>query len=318
MSQTIDSVEDADMGSIDPDIALLGDYLARDLSDEQVDALEQRLTTDPAFCEKAEPLFLLFGEGPDFRAMLARYQVELRGTEASAAPLISAALPINAAAPTTAPVATTEASRVRAAREPLRWHGWQVFPSRRSLWQMAAVLLIFGGVGVYKTASIIPVPASGLRDVLRVMAEPWAPPFAANAAEVRTQHGETKTITLPDSSVVELRSNSRLTWELSDRRAFGVRASLVGEAAIEVNPHERGLEITSTIGAVLLAPGSYAVRADMARDAMLVTVVKGHALLLGGTPSTVWLLSAGKFGWIHNRQPQATSGYQYPQPGARK
>jgi hypothetical protein len=285
MNQTIDNVEDRYMGPIDPDIALLGDYLARELTDDQVAALEQRLATDDAFYEKAEPLLLLIGDGVQLRAMLAHHFPK---------------------------------SRVRAAREPLRWHGWQVFPSRRSLYQMAAVLLIFGGVGVYKTASIIPVFASGLRDVLRVMAEPWAPPFGANAAEVRTRHGETKTITLPDSSVVELRSNSRLTWELSTRRALGVRANLIGEAAIEVSPNERGLEITSTIGAVLLTPGSYAVRADMARDAILVTVVKGHALLLGGTPLSSWLLGAGKFGWIHNHQPQATSGYQYPQPGARK
>src|SRR4051812_15890830 len=44
-------------GPLDPDIALLTAYLARELSPMQVLALEERLATDTALRAKAQPLF---------------------------------------------------------------------------------------------------------------------------------------------------------------------------------------------------------------------------------------------------------------------
>jgi hypothetical protein len=296
MTPFIEHAAEAD--SIDPDIALLGDYLARALTPEQAEALEARLGTDAAFYEKAEPLLMLWGEGLDFRDVWARYERE-HGETAIAMP--------------------ERAPRIPARREPLRWHGWQVFPSRRSLLQIAAVLVLcVGGARVYYAAhmaSMLP----GVEGIDELLSTASAPVDPASVTEVRTNRGQMLTFVLPDSSGVELRSNSRFGYGEVARIAYGMRATLIGEAAIEVSPRKRAMLVVTPVGTVFLMPGSYAIRTDFARGAILVTVGRGRALLLGGAPTDLRLLGAGQFGWMRDGMPEITSGYQYPHlTGARQ
>jgi hypothetical protein len=277
---------------IDPDIALIGDYLARALTPEQAAALEARLGTDAAFYDKAEPLLLLFGKGLDFREVWASYERE-HGT-------------LDISMPDVPP-------RITAKREPMRWHGWQVFPGRRSLLQIAAVLALWlGGTRVYNAthrASVLP----GIDSIDELLSSASTPVDPASVTEVRTPRGQILTFVLPDSSAVELRSNSRFGYGEVARIAYGMRATLIGEAAIEVSPRKRAMLVVTPVGTVFLMPGSYAIRTDFARGAIMVTVGRGHALLLGGAPTDVRLFGAGEFGWMREGMPEiTTSGSQFP------
>jgi len=297
MNPIIEHAAETDV--IDPDIALLGDYLARALTPEQSEALEARLAADAAFYEKAEPLLELWGSGLDFREVLERYQREHGAID----------------------VAKSEpVPRTTIIREPKRWRGWRLYPGRRSLLQLAAVIvLVVGGAREYDAKHKAALQAEIAPDIAAFLLAAEVPIEPGALTEFRTNHGQTLTFTLADSSVVELRSNSRLSYGAVKRVAFGVRATLVGEAAIVVSARERAMLVETPAGRVLLTPGAYAIRTELARGAVLVTAARGHAMLLGATATAVRLIGAGQFGWIHEGEPQITSGYQYPPlNGARK
>src|SRR5688572_32788808 len=56
-----------DLIQVDPDIELLGDYLARELDPEQVAAVERRLVEDEAFRTRAAPLIALWSIPPRWK-----------------------------------------------------------------------------------------------------------------------------------------------------------------------------------------------------------------------------------------------------------
>ena len=259
---TVNSTQPGDTMS-DQEIGLITDYLFNDLSRDDARQVETRLLSDSAFLDKAMPLIWIFGMKGELHQELVSF-------------------------------ARTQPQLARPWYE-RRWRGWQIFPSRRSIAQMVAALVVcLGGSGVVVHAR----EASTVPDVTALLPGTAAP--ALDSATYETALGETKTFLLPDSSRVELRSHSRFTYD-SGKWVDDVR--LVGEAAFAVSPHSATLRVRTAEGDVFLRAGFYAVRTRPARAAVFVTVGSGHAALWGFTPLAWRFPSSGEFGWLHNGEP---------------
>ena len=131
---------------------------------------------------------------------------------------------------------------------------------------------------------------------------------------------ETRTVVAADGSRITLRSHSRLTWHTREPWTIGGVATLVGEAAIEVSSKALAVLVSTPAGEVLLLPGSYALRSERGGWELNVTVVRGHAILSGGSLLALLPLGAGEYGRVVERRDlqQSMTGFKYPQPAAQQ
>jgi len=278
-------LRDDDHDPVDPDIALMTDYLAGELSDEQADAVEDRLLTDAAFSKKVEPLITMWTSPVRFRASAPEVAHEARPN----------------------PVPNRSRQPASYALTPRRAR----FTRRNVGWTAAAALVLSlvaptVQMGAY-AAGASQAAVLGKLDTKAANAEV--------GAFVSTNQNESRTVTLPNGSRVKLRPQSRLTWRPRAHLPRSIVATLKGEAVFEVTEAERVVFLGTMEGTVILRPGSYAVRCELGCTALRVTVGPQGRAYLNGASRLAWArLDAGEHGEVrYPYDPVHTTGHQYPE-----
>jgi hypothetical protein len=255
---------------IDPDILLITDYLAGELSPEQEAVVEARLVDDEAFFEKVSPAILVWTMPIDFDELESGGDLEM--------PL---SLPMTVPAPE--PLAIAPKPR-RSLRRRIAYY---------SAGSAAALLLLFlfaGGPG-----GVMATLFTGSKDSADVRAG-HAPKFEVQGGKVtETKAGETVTDTLKNGALVTVRPGSRLQWRTPLFYMPVDEAALDGEAAFEL-PEGKGLVLLRTsVGNLKLSTGAFAVRCAPGCEAMLVTAGRGTAVLVDGMVRPILTIGAGQF-----------------------
>jgi hypothetical protein len=287
---------DDDDEPVDEDIALITDYLARELPVEKEAEVERRLVEDGAFYEKVAPVIKIWTMPVRFRDLLEEAESE----ERAAAEQAKGETKEGTQAPT-GPGRVSEPARRWGAR-PWSKAGWRVAGLGIGLAIAGATFVVVRIVSSGGGRVVLPgrdgAPSNGLEgNLLRV-------PFIGTARTVR----------LSDSTFVHQKPGSRFIKidPPTDSARF---AAFQGEAYIEVGAGEKMLVIGTTSGVVKLRPGAYAVRCCVAGSADLyITVGRGQATLRGGDGTAPVTVGAGEFGhMVKGQAPERTvGGADYP------
>jgi ferric-dicitrate binding protein FerR (iron transport regulator) len=236
---------------IDPDIVLVTDYLAGELSAVSARALEERLVEDEPFFDKVWPLLRAWNlprgaPGQEFRTTVA-------------------------------------AARETPARPP-RQRAWTPF---RTVAAAAAVVVVATGLVValrarsrqaIRIASVEMPPPPTAADIsrdslLRSLTNDSAIARLPGPSVIATGLGETRVVVLADSTTVTL---APLSWVAYADSA----AAIGGEAQLVVKGSGKRtvLTVVTAAGEASLAAGRYAIR-SVAKQAVLVRVIKGLVTL---------------------------------------
>lgn len=116
--------------------------------------------------------------------------------------------------------------------------------------------------------------------------------------EIATGHDETRVVTLPGGSTVQLAPMSRLTYRRAASYWSGYVVTLKGTGVFTVTSADRPLYVGTTQGEATLFAGHYDVRCDLGCAAMQVTTVRGVALLTNGLPLDWHWVGAGGHGAV--------------------
>ena len=265
---------------LSPDeIELLAKFVSHELTESKSDEVVARLATDPAFFEKAYPLVMPPSRELDLRALLERGDREA-------------------------------AAQARPLRRPRKLPAWAL---RHPLFTVFAVFaLIFGE------------PVS--RQFMYAMTAGYANDLAKHKSTgpdpelgeyVETGHDESRTVTLPGGSTVQLAPMSRLTWRNKKNWPGGVIATLKGEALIEVSDADGVMYVGTPAGGAVMLPGNYGLRCELGCITLKVTVgLIGKLWIKGttGTQWTFWPLGSREHGWVRQYiDPQKSAGGEgYP------
>ncbi|HVT38695.1 MAG TPA: FecR domain-containing protein [Gemmatimonadaceae bacterium] len=293
MTKPRTAVQPADDDLVDPDIALITDYLANELSAAESEAVEDRLLADEAFHEKVRPVIAMWTLPVRFRE---RIDSESRRDISSHVRLVI---------PDAGPGAGSHASPTVPAPR------YRRLSVGRAGWVAAAALALIVARPVYEVRAY--AIAAGDAAALARLDPPSA--HRVMGAFVSTRQGEEKTVAFPNGSHVTLRPQSRLAWRALGKFPRGIVATLKGEATIDVTDAERTVFVGTMMGGVILRPGIYAVRCELGCTAMRVTVGPRGRAYLNGTGLLEWVsLGAGEHGEVrYPHWPTHTNGYMYPE-----
>ena len=244
---------------IDPDIVLVTDYLAGELSAERVRALEERLVEDEQFFDKVWPMLDAWNLPRD-----------VTGQESGT---------------------TLGDAREQAARPPrqrLRQRPWTSFGGVAAVAAAAAVVVVGAGLVVAlrtrsrqatRVANNVgappqPTAADISRDsLLRSLTNDSAIARLPGPAVIATGIGETRVVVLADSTTVTL---APLSWVAYADSA----AAIGGEAQLDVKGTGKRtvLTVVTAAGEASLAAGRYAIK-SVTKQSVLVRVIKGLVTL---------------------------------------
>lgn len=296
---------------IDPDIALISDYLSRDLTPAERTAVEQRLATDFDFYMKVSPLIRVWRMRAGFRQEL-REELARRDAARSVAP--EARKDDSAGAfqypnatlrgriRETAPAPRLDAPEERAspvldevtARHIRRGEFWYTLRNRSvTLMNVAAAasILLVGSTITWFKIGRTPNDSIITHQLVRASVEGMQGPTV-----VETGPDQVKEIQLRGGSIVLLRPNSRLTYENILAPARGNLMALDGEMAVDVTMKDLVVSVRTSAGLVNLTPGRYAVRCEPSCAAMLVTVGVGFASMRRDSTQARFRIEAGEKG----------------------
>jgi hypothetical protein len=259
--------DDKDLGPVDPDFALITDYLAKDLPAEQMEAVERRLRDDEEFFEKVWPIVRVWD--------LPRYARQRR---ARAVRKAQGFVPERDLSPAAPPLAILRSAQddVRSAQGDAQGRPASRRPAlsaKTTTWigMAAAVAIAAVGIARFGPAMFSVANAADRAPVADIR----------DSIQVETGRGEIKVITLAGGSRLIMREKSRLTYK---RFPAGVSLGLAafdGELALELNGVDRYAYIRTSSGRALFTPGNYALRCEPGCKAMLVTVGVGYGSIRG-------------------------------------
>jgi hypothetical protein len=308
---------DDDMDPVDPDIALITDYLCRELPSEQARAVEARLTSDMAFYMKVGPLIKLWRMPVDWRARLSARAAERAAEAAAAAPsAVEAAGPKLVREPAIEYRLDEPLNEVRILgftlpqADPLR--ATEPDDGKEPIDVKVVHSLVTGGWNMYKLAiavwivALIPfslylrygmTPHDPVATIIAPTAQATTPATVLPGSTlIEAKRGESKEITLNGGSQVAVRDGSRF-WYAYTLTARTVIATLRGEIALHVADKDRSILIHTSAGSVLATPGDYAVRCADGCSSFLVTVgAAGVAYLRNDTTKASVTLLKGDLG----------------------
>ena len=244
---------------VDPDVALITDYLTGQLSEREAERVEDRIADDAEFYEKVSPVIGMYTSDLDFPRMVA--EAEQR-----------------------------EASEAREASPPARVQPW-LRRYHRAL--VAASLLLMvglsGGVGF--------AYAAGASEAAAIAAlEPTASSDRVGTF-VYAPKGERLWIDLAGGSRLRLEPGSRVTYRRRTQWPGGFLVTLKGEAFIDVSDADGVMFVATAHGTAVLLAGTYGIRCRLGCEEVEVAVgARGVAWLHGrGTEWTYWPVRAGGF-----------------------
>jgi hypothetical protein len=279
----------------DPDVRLITDYLARDLTREQAAAVEERLVEDEAFFEKVAPYIRDWTMPVSFRKLLAAHPADspYPAIEASKGRVREAAPP--------PPRGRPKASR-RFAR------------ARRSGLAAAASYLIW--VGAPAVRSRINVADARGQELVQFAPAPDQMPAAPQGGGPAKAPVERvpRSVRVGRTSLVHLRAGSKFAYESI---TFGLEQTvgLNGDAVVEVGWLDPWLAISTPAGVVELTHGIFAFHCTGdPNPETLVMVVRGKAMLKGVRGGPDLVLSTGEYGRLaYPAAPERTAGGEgYP------
>jgi hypothetical protein len=293
---------------IDPDIALITDWLAHELSPEDEAMVEKRLEEDFEFFEKVAPVMNLWHDPVFVRELTARAEADTKprfsASERTAGPQgidpspqrpvregshrYAATVPEEAELP-----ATDVLTERRLRRAHLRSN---LYKGALFVYSIAATYLIVFGLPTKWYVKHTATP----HDIVTTRAEwtPTAQPLP-HGVMVETDATHTKEITLRGGSRVALRPNSRFTYEyIAGPIPLGVMAILDGEAAIDLSRGDKRMVVHSSAAEALMLPGNYALRCEPGCAAMMMTVGAGVAMIRYDSTKTGLSLRAGEKGMV--------------------
>jgi anti-sigma-K factor RskA len=279
--------DDEELYPVDPDIVLIGNYLGKELSAEEAEAVERRMVDDAAFFEKVWPVVRIWRMPLRDRERRARTQSR-RPAPSTAPPL--AIVPPAGDAP------------IRSARGGQGASRWRALSAKTTSWigMAAAVALAAAGIARFGPAMFSVANAADRAPVADIR----------DSIQVETGRGETKLITLAGGSRLIMRENSRLTYRKFPGGTVSLSMSAFdGELALELNEVDRYAFIKTSAGGTLFTPGTYALRCAPGCKAMLVTAGAGQVLLRGETKDKGYVtLHAGERGRVpkHGRPERVT------------
>ena len=321
-----DIPDDLDDEEIDADIQLIGDYLARHLSDAESEAVEDRMANDEAFFEKISPILKVWTMPVSFRQRLAEREAREGG---EAEPVVEAeqGRAMGARSSRSMPLSLRELEelyprtpRTTAVAEqmpgpapvhlpssspgsPRRKRLPSVSGRTRFILEIAAVLVALVAppavryVNFLRHSDAIAASTGGLTSLK-----------LESGSKAETGPGETRVFALDDFSSVLLRPGSRFVYRVA---LFGptVLATLDGEAVITVSTETRVMLIGTSAGSVTLTRGQYAVRCSAGCDELLLTTGRGAAILRSENPRKILQIRTGEHGRLpKGGQPEATAG----------
>jgi hypothetical protein len=322
------------MQPVDPDIALIADWLGNELPPDRDAEVTRRLETDYAFYQKVAPIMKIWHLPVDFRELVARAEADTKprpsATERTASPLGYEPPPprhIREVSP--AWVLDTSEERAMPAfalgtPEERAMPALDEFTERRLRRDRIKSTLLNGGNKVLKIAAVLSILIAGPgrltlnyaerpHDITVAQELDRAPIRFRNGLQVETGSGELKEIPLAGGARLVVRPGSRFTYAYIPLTNT-LSAALDGEATIELNEVVRYASVETSAGRVLFTPGSFAVRCEAGCAAMLVTVGAGVANIRGDSGKGSLTLKAGEKGRVpkHGRPEKVESGEGWP------
>lgn len=304
-------LDDDDEEPIDSDIALVTNYLCRELSPEDALEFEERYIHDEAFAAKVEPVMMIWTAPIDFRAAYEAYAAkEAANAKDKAQPASPRPRRIGEAA-SEYTYAWPPAKRRRTA-PPVRFVPDETpvhLPAREERGGRRFTFLERVEI-MYKIAAIafvaVMVPSATTYWYLRYEHRNAFVPVGADGRPVpgmeRSQGVEvpaaSRSLTLTNGSRVVVRGGTKFNATYAPLPGVPVRVNLDGEAAFDVSEQEQWVDVITSAGRVLLRPGTYAVRCEPGCAALLVTVGVGKAGLRGDAVKTEVLLLDGEHGMV--------------------
>jgi hypothetical protein len=282
--------DDEARGPVDPDIALITDYLARALSPEEAAAVEHRLKTDIAFYKKVAPVVKVWTMPVNFRERLARGEAE---AVAGAKPAPEAAK-VQPAIPPRGIVSEPDFPYEFPPKRPFRHRLLAgVTMSARTAYAIAAVVTLFVGI---PTVQYLRFSGHRQKEGLGTQGVPTVETMSRGIA-FETPAGPPRAVRFGDGSFVTLGPKSRFTYQTGLPGA-GLKGELDGEATIEVSKSDGMLFLKTSSWRALLTRGTYAVSCEIACAEVLITVGTGYADVQGDTTTAKVVLSKGQFARI--------------------
>jgi hypothetical protein len=254
---------------LDPDIMLMVDYLARELSEREAKAVEARLVDDKAFYEKVAPIIKIWTMPVKFGDILA---ADAPGPDAGdLRPPFLARLRENA----------------------------RLTPKRRWLYKIAmaaGIALITYGISWWLSGMVGRRPHDG---GARLTAQLPGVSLQPNT-QVKTGRDETQVVVLRGGSRVVLSPNSEFSYRYLPTITASptIMASFGGQAEIDVQGEDKYVLVKTSTGRALLTTGTYAMRCEPGCSAMLIAVGVGFATIWGDTAKAGLGLTAGEKGYV--------------------
>jgi transmembrane sensor len=231
---------------LDPDFALISDFVCGELPEAKAAEVRARLETDPDFRELAEPLLLAYSVPPKTKPLsheeLVRAWLQVR--RRAGMPAVPGQNELDEREELSA---YYERQRRERARE-----------SRSQFLKVASIFIVLMGI------SIVGIWWQ------RAHVGPAAPPAQAGTEEVRTF--QSVSVQLPDGSSARLANATVMRYPSGF--VGGRRVHLVGEGRFDVVPGSGPFYVTTESAEIMVLGTSFTVRAY--RDqATIVTVVEG-------------------------------------------
>jgi hypothetical protein len=292
---------------IDPDVELITDWLAHELSPEDEAMVEKRLEEDFEFFEKVAPVMNLWHDPVFVRELTARAEADTKlrisvpertagpqGIDPSPQrPVREGSHRYDATVPEEAELPATDVfTERRLRRAHLRS---KLYKGALFVYSIAATYLMIVGLPTQLYVKHSETP----HDVVTTRVAYTSTAQVPNGVTIETNATETKEIALRGGSKGVLRPNSRFTYGyIAGPIPLGVMAVLDGEAAIDLSPGDKRMRLKTSAGGALLNPGNYAVRCEPSCTAMLLTVGVGMASIRGDTAKTGLTINAGEKGRV--------------------
>jgi ferric-dicitrate binding protein FerR (iron transport regulator) len=258
LNQAVDDADDGDLEPVDPDFALIGDYLAKELPAEQMQAVERRLVEDGEFFEKVWPIVEIW--------QLPRYARQRR---ARARRKAQGLVPQRTQSPAAPPLALLSDQDGGGGTQ-----GRPRFSAKTKSWIGMAAAVAIAATGIVRLGpTMFSVANAGERASVADLRD---------SVQVETGRGETKVLTLAGGSRLIMRENSRITYKRFPGGFVNLAlAAFDGELALELNNAGSYAYIRTSSGRALFTSGTYALRCKPGCAGMLVTVGVGSVQIRG-------------------------------------
>jgi hypothetical protein len=282
MNDTIDGIDDGQAGEIDPEVALIIDYLSGSMAPAEAERFEERLVEDEALFNKAAPIMRLW----DHPATIAA-SARLATSDSGVVPIDRKARAVGTLR------GVTKASVLLAASLAIAALGISALV-RSEVFTIANIRRIGAAMGIIEKTPV--------QQRLPSMEKTTAP--QDSSLRVRLPGDDVTVVLRPNAVLMRMENPAVTALALPDTKVW-----LTGEAVFDVRA--RPLQVVTDAGTVTLMRGRFAVRCDHPCTEVQLSVQWGLAWFRGSDGKRV-LITPGEYGRMTAAGAEKTDGAGYP------